>query len=394
MQIITGKYSLKQIFLDFWPAFSKKHPELLSKDIEENVEKMMACRDPEKMGFELFICPNHPDQIFRIPHSCKSRFCNTCGKIHTDKWLQSCHKLLPNTDYHHLTFTVPKLMRWLFFCERSLFDCLFKAASIVLLDHFKRERKVTPGITMVLHTFGRDLKQHPHVHILITAGGLTAEGKWKKINSISYKMLAARWKVEFLNILKKTIREILKKNNHHKGLRNFWKPKRLKYFFLKFYGMNWYVYLVEELLKAEDSLGYIGRYTKRPVIAEASIVDYNKEKGTVSFVYKDTRDQTETLMTCPVFVFIRKLIQHIPKKYFHQIRHYGLVANRVSKKFQPILRNLFGMVRKFMEKMNWRQRQTVYRKRDPLICTHCNCELLFRGRFCFSSAENRLIRVR
>jgi hypothetical protein len=123
------------------------------------------------------------------------------------------------------------------------------------------------------------------------------------------------------------------------------------------------------------TVGYIWRYSRRPVISEAKILDYNKEKKTVTFEYKDHRDTTETRWTLSVFKFIELLIQHIPQKYFHQIRHYWLVANRISEKFKIILEKLFWKAKRMLEKLTWRIRQKLFKWEDPLICPHCNWEL-------------------
>ena len=91
MEIITWNITIKQIFSDFFTIFEKEHPELVSKNIKENVGKMLACRDPDKMRLSQYQCLNHTNHIVKVPHSCKSRFCNTCGKIHTDEWISNCN---------------------------------------------------------------------------------------------------------------------------------------------------------------------------------------------------------------------------------------------------------------------------------------------------------------
>lgn len=110
MEHITGRYTIKQIFQDWWEVYVSTHP-LIRDYVHDNVRKMLSCRDPERLGYRKAVCPTHPDQFKIIPHSCKSRFCNSCGKIAVDKWLVSACEAFPNVPYAHVTWTVPSELR-------------------------------------------------------------------------------------------------------------------------------------------------------------------------------------------------------------------------------------------------------------------------------------------
>jgi hypothetical protein len=86
MEIITGKYTIKEIFKNHWDEYLEKHPETPGY-IRDEVRKVLNCRDPEKGGYSKYACPDHPGEYLIIPHSCKSRFCNTCGVLQTDIWI-------------------------------------------------------------------------------------------------------------------------------------------------------------------------------------------------------------------------------------------------------------------------------------------------------------------
>lgn len=250
---------------------------------------MLSCREPKKIGFSQYHCLNHPDHIVIVPHSCKCRFCNTCGKIQTDKWISDCHKILPNVEYRHLTLTIPSELRGLFYEVRPLLDCLFKMAREMLLSFFN-EKDITPAITMVIHTFGRKINWNPHLHIILSCGGITSKMTWKEQDFIPYKMLAKRWKVKLLNGLKKTIKSMLYNpnySNYYDILKPFQYQQYFRNFFQNLYEKKWYTHLSEEKIDMDHTVGYIGRYSKRPVISEAKILEYNKEIGTVKIEYKD-----------------------------------------------------------------------------------------------------------
>lgn len=366
---------------------------------------MMACRDPEHMGFIQYACPVHPDQIIRVPCSCKSRFCNTCGKIATDEWISNCNQILPNIEYRHLTLTIPQELRSLLFEMRPLLSCLFMAGSDMLKSFFL-EKHITVAITMVLHTFGRKLNWNPHVHAIVSCGGLMDDLRWKDQDYIPYKMLRERWKVKLLNDLKKKILKLLEtatvppdeSDGFHEALLAKLKPfsdtKVLNTFFADLYRIDWYTHLSQEKIDMDHTVGYIGRYSRRPVVSEAKILDYNRNKETVVFEYQDHKENVPTKWTLHIHKFIRLLIQHIPQKYFHQIRHYGLVANSISKKFKPILKKLFGKTKQMLKKLLWRQRQKRHTGKDPLLCPECKMEMTVTLRVFLSRKEGCLISLR
>jgi hypothetical protein len=390
LEKITGNITLQQIFCENWLEFCQLHSECLNDDIHENVEKMMKCRDPDQMGFIQYTCPFHPEHSVRVPCSCKSRFCNTCGKIATDEWISNCNQILPNIEYRHLTLTIPQELRNLFFEIRPLLSCLFTAGSN-LLKSFFLEKHITVAMTMILHTFGRKLNWNPHIHAIVSCGGLTDDLQWKDQDYIPYKMLRERWKVKLLNCLKKTILEILGNEVSLEKLKPFSDTKVLNTFFSDLYRIDWYAHLSQEKIDMDHTIGYIGRYSRRPVVSEAKILDYDRTKQSITFEYQDHKEKTPTKWTLHVHKFMKLLIQHIPQKYFHQIRHYGLVANSISKKCKPILKKLFGIAKQMLQKLLWRQRQKKLSGNDPLSCPKCKSEMIISLRAFFSQKKGKLI---
>jgi len=388
MEIIIWKYTIKQILEDNFSEFEKIYPDLVTKTIKENVNKVLSCRDPDKLWFSQYSCPKHPEHTIKVPHSCKSRFCNVCWKIQTDKWISDCHKILPNVEYHHLTLTIPKELRLILLDNRILLWSLFDWANNMLSTFFN-EKKITTAFTIVLHTFWRSLNWNPHLHIIVSSWWLTKDNNWKE-QFIPYKMLSKRWKVMLLHSIEKKLDEIIIDS---------WTPKETcnkiidfqKYILKDLYFKKWYTNLSIEKVDMDHTIWYIWRYSKRPVISEAKILDYNKGNKTVTFEYKDHKENTNIKYTLSVLKFIKLLIQHIPEKYFHQIRHYWLVANRISKKFKNVLNRLFWKTKQILEKLNWRFRQKLYKWKDPLVCPICNSELQLSWMAFFSKKEGKVI---
>jgi len=112
--VVSTRYSLKQIFQEHWEDYLFENKDSLPDYIISTVEKMLACRDPEKLGYHKYSCPHHSDTYIIIPHSCKCRLCTSCGKILTDHWVAKTESQFPPVSFHHICFTIPDSLRELF----------------------------------------------------------------------------------------------------------------------------------------------------------------------------------------------------------------------------------------------------------------------------------------
>ncbi len=247
-----------------------------------------------------------------------------------------------------------------------------------------------PGICAVMHTFGSKLNFHPHIHILLTLGGMKNDDNldfniWKDCSYFPEKIL----KTEFKRLLLKSLRQMAKE----KLLaipdcikRIWWQKHKISNFYLlskKLWKMIWYVYIGERLDNAQYTTRYIGRYAKRPCLSETKIDYYNKEKQIVIFTYKDKIAGVNEQITLSVEEFMGRMIRHIPEKNFRLIRYYGLYANAVKNKLLPILIGqisiLFGIAKlKFsldQQPSNWRERIMQSTGEDPLVCPYCKARM-------------------
>ena len=132
--------------------------------------KSLHCRTG-KLGYHLFACGNCQEKHY-LYHSCKHRFCGSCGVAETYHWAEKRLTHLLNIKHHHVVFTLPAGLRALAQANGSLlYDLFFRATSQVLIDWFAYKHQLNPGIVSVLHTAGSDLKYHPHLHLIVSAGG-------------------------------------------------------------------------------------------------------------------------------------------------------------------------------------------------------------------------------
>jgi hypothetical protein len=318
------------------------------------------------------------------------------------------NELFPNCSYFHVTFTVPSQFRALLFEKRSLLNAVFSACTETLLS-FCAEQGFLPAITAVLHTFGSDLKRHIHVHVIISAGGLKLSFKaerftrfikrkmkdpsvkqekpvvvmddpeWIPWIHFPFDMLRLRYQAILINHLKDRILDNLNSEKPDPELKPFSDDAFMEVFFddlKKEYVNGFYVNITGERVDLRMTAGYIGRYARRPPLSELRIKDYTGEM--VTFEFKDYRDgEKKSLYTLRTVEFIRKLIRHIPPHYFNLIRHYGLMASRVKGAYKAITDKLLKQPPTVQAAQDWRERQTAFRGKDPLICTVCRKVMQF-----------------
>lgn len=252
-------------------------------------------------------------------NSCRNRHCPKCQALRQEKWIASRSERLLPVPHFHIVCTLPSELRGLGRrYPRELFDALFAAASESLLELGESRLAARLGITMVLHTWTRDLRFHPHVHALVTAGGLASDGsRWK---STSNKYL---FPVQVLGTLLRG-KVLAKLRRLHTedvfvGFGDFADPEAFERLMSRLAGKKWVVYAKKPFRRVDHVLKYLGRYTHRVGIANSRLVDVQSEAVT----FRTKNGQEVTLL--PV-EFLRRFVQHVLPEGLHKIRHYGLYA--------------------------------------------------------------------
>jgi hypothetical protein len=331
------------------------------QSVIENVEKMLNCGDPT-YGGAMFGCTKCGNLKY-VPFRCHSRFCPTCGnKYSIDRTTSMSFKIV-NVQHRHCVFTIAEELRSFFLKDRNLLNCLFTAVNSVVHRMFYKDNKTesfTPGFICVLHTFGRDLKWNPHVHCLISEGGLGNSGTWRKKTHFNYTLLRYSFQTALLNELQKHLGDAFKtvKGSIYRNNKN-----------------GFYVYAKPNKCNPKSVINYIGRYLGRPVIATSRIDHYDGEN--VTFHYNRHEDEKLVTEKIPVLEFIERLIQHIPEKHFKMIRYYGLYARHreSDKKLHLAIseekRNYYLSLNK------WRKSILISFGYDPLKCSVCGTNMSF-----------------
>lgn len=188
--------NLKDIFKDNWNKFKETYK--VRNIVKHEINKFLLCGSITS-GYSVYECDNCGNYKY-VPFTCKSRFCPSCGvnkSINIIKFISSKTLDIP---HRHITFTISDKLRIYFLKNRNLLNLLFLASEQTLISWFKQYR-LTPGIIATLHTFGRDLKWNPHIHILVTEGGYTSINTFKSISHFPFTMLRKRFMGILLNLM-------------------------------------------------------------------------------------------------------------------------------------------------------------------------------------------------
>ena len=353
--------NIKKIFTDHWDEFLECFGYKVRLVVKKEVKKILGCGLFEN-GYAEYKCERCGEKK-KVAFRCRSRFCGSCGKVYIDDRAENMSAKLIRTKHRHIVFTIPEELREYFQKDRKLLGLLPQCAAEVIKSWWNEQSKIEkykPGIVAVIHTFGRDLKWNPHVHLLVTEGAAGERTVWKAIKFVPYKMLRKRWQKLILDGLEKKV-----------GKR---KLKDLKNKLYKEKENGFYVYAEGEVKSEKAAIQYVGRYTGRPPIAESRIISYDGRQ--VRFWYIRHEDNERVEETIDAIEFIKRLIIHIPEEQFKMIRYYGIYSQHTKErpKLFKFVNDKINELRKKMRK--WRIRIMKSFGYDPTECDKCGGKMV------------------
>jgi hypothetical protein len=311
----------------------QQHPDVQgdSVQVQKVLGHLKVCRTAA-LGYHVYKCSEQGCAHVQYQyHSCRDRHCPQCGALKKEQWIEARRQELLPVSYYHVVFTLPHELNCLVLGHRRLlFNMLFEAAAATLLSFAKDPKYLgaLPGIISVLHTWGQQLSFHPHVHCIVSGGGITKEGIWKAAKKNLYhflfpvKAMQVVFRAKFLTSLQKMMirgEVIVPEGTNSKVL------------FDLLYQKEWVVYAKAPFGGPQAVIEYLGRYTHKVAISNHRLCSIN-EDTTITFEYKDYSDTgKQKLMTLEAQEFIRRFAQHILPKGFTKIRTYGYLANRNRK---------------------------------------------------------------
>lgn len=384
------KVTVTDIFRNYWLDFLKAYPGEIRPSIIKTVDALIGCKDFSK-GHLFYECPNCYN-FHMTGFSCHARFCFSCGKKYRDARSINIQKKLINSPHRHFVFSIPYDLRPFFWKCRKLFDCLFSAVNDALLLSISRSRAekrndLRLGFVSFLHTSGRSLNIHPHLHVLLAEKSIDKFGNKKKIHYFPFKRLKKSFMYSFLSKANLAI----KKMNDPVLYKEF---NIVRSYCLRRYKDGFYVHgpankkSKSYVKSSKETADYISRYASHPPISESNILSLDEDNHTITWTYTPHEDpDNPVIVTEHVFKFIAKLIRHIPDSKTHVLRYYGFYANRSSRRTIKSKR-LFkvSFLNKLKTNIKWRIMIIKTYKYDPLLCScggimTLNTNLSFYGKY-------------
>ena len=366
---------------DIFRAFGSAYRELHGSEIPVRHLRVMRaveiCRTAE-LGGHIDQC-DHCGQQRISYNSCRNRHCPKCQSLAKERWLEARKKDLLPIVYFHLVFTLPESLRALALRnQKVIYNLLFQAASETLIQLAKDPKYLGAeiGFSALLHTWSQTLIHHPHLHCLVTAGGLSLDGK-RWISSrpgffIPVKVLSSLFRGKFLDGLKRVYEAgKLKFPGKIEALQG---APAFQKFLTDLYQQAWVVYCKPSLKRAEQVMEYLGRYTHRVALSNDRLVNF--EGSRVVLRWRDSADGDKIkLLTLEALEFIRRFLLHVLPDRFVKIRHYGLLSNRGRKKKLLCCQKLLGFSAKEepegSSQETWEDLLTRITGKDPRVCPFC-----------------------
>ena len=321
------------IFRNFGPAWREASRGHVSHAQLKVISAIAACRTAILGGY-VARCENdecgHTVIAYR---SCRNRHCPKCQGSQALAWMEDRKAELLQVAYFHIVFTLPAEIGAIAYQNKaSIYALLFKAASETMLTIAADPKHLGAklGITTVLHTWGSAMTHHPHVHMIVTGGGISPDGsRWISSRPdylVPVEVLSALFRGRMLGKLIKA--------HASGGLQFFGAYEHLaergafKAYLAPLWKTDWFVYAKRPFAGPEQVLAYLSRYTHRVAISNSRLI--SADARGVTFKYKDYRiegPERYKAMTLEPAEFIRRFLLHVLPKGFHRIRHYGLLAN-------------------------------------------------------------------
>ena len=316
-----AKIELADVVRRFGPQYTDHYGPGMMPSHKRALADIAACCTQE-LGGRLYRCDDCQESFWRY-HCCRNRACPKCHGSQTRQWLEKRRAELLPCDYFHAVVTVPaELHAALSRQQKSMYGLLMQVATEAVkeLCAEKRHLGALPGILAVLHTWNGQLGYHPHVHMLITGGGIAPDGQhWEPARGeflVPVAVLSRKIAAKFRDALKA---------QSPTGFADIpatvWRREWVS--FVKHYGHG-----------NEAVLNYLSRYVFRTAISNARILDMDQTH--VVFRWKDRRAKAWRSERVPGVEFLRRFLRHVLPRGFHKVRYYGLwhpskrkAANRV-----------------------------------------------------------------
>ncbi len=341
--------------------------------VRTNFGKVLKCRTPA-LGSEVF---GSDSEQKLVHHTCKSRACPSCGFRATVLWQRTQWAALPDIPYTGLTLTMPASLWDFFRLDRRLLKDLSALGAAVIQQWAKSQHRSRVLIMVISHTFGRHLNFNPHLHILVSSGGLNEmQGCWVASMKYDKSLLMQQWRFAVITYLRAA---------NKMGLLVTEKSESQLDVLFDMEEQAWWSTHLAVFKSKNHFLKYAGRYVRRPPIAQYRFTEISKES--VRFRTHDHRLDREVITTYRPEDFIRALGEHIHDHYANSVRYFGLLAPRAKGALFAGMFSLLGQTpRAKPQRLSWAFSVQRHFNLNPLLDAKGQ-QMVWRGRICPTSSS-------
>lgn len=322
--------------------------------VRQAFRKTLQCRTPA-LGAEVYASEN---QQRIVNHTCKSPACSSCGHRATVQWQRGWWVTLPDKPYKGITFTMPNQLWDVFRDNRPLAPALSALAANVIQTWASARYGLRVGVIAILHTFNGRLEFNSHVHTMVTGGGLHASsGSWVSRIYYSRDRLMESWRRAVIELVRAALRAGL--------LRTEMTVDQMEAMLIH-QEKCWWSVKIQTFDSKAHFLRYAGRYVRRPPIAQRRITCI--EERSVTFWTKDKKLGCRVEVQCTPQEFIDRWAQHIPERYQHAVRAFGLLASRALGQTSAAIFAILGQKRRPRPRpVPWAVSMKRDFEKDPLL---------------------------
>ena len=363
--------TVQDIFLRFYPQYLDKYAPSPQQSKVANC--IINCKTGA-YGANVSVCEDCGHLQIHY-NSCRNRCCPMCQALPKEKWMDKRREDVLDAPYFHVVFTVPQELNPLIYSNQQLlYDALYHCVSATIneLTADTKHLGAKVGYICVLHTWGSEMNYHPHIHIILLGGGLTAKNQWRDKGEeffLPVKVMSKLFRGKYMAELKTLWEE--EKLQFHGSSEKYRNHYAFKELLNICYEKDWIPHCKKTFNGAQSVINYLGKYTHRIAISNHRIIRMNED--TVAFYVKDYREEGRWKEhTVSGIEFIRRFLMHVPPKRFVRIRHYGLLCTRTKTRQLTLCRNLLGC-KQYLSKLKGMETPQILETLYGIKVTVCKC---------------------
>ena len=339
--IHVDKPTVQDVFHRFYPRYLEHYSP--SSQQSKVAHCIINCKTGA-YGTNVSICEDC-GQLEVHYNSCRNRCCPMCQALPKEKWIDKRREDVLDAPYFHVVFTVPQELNPIIYSNQQLlYDALYHSVSATIneLTADNKHLGAKVGYICVLHTWGSEMNYHPHIHVILLGGGLSAKNEWRDKGEeffLPVKVLSKVFRGKYMNELKSLYKH--NKLVFHGSSEKYRNSYNFKELLNTCYEKDWVPHCKKTFNGAQSVINYLGKYTHRIAISNHRII--RMDEDTVTYYVKDYCEQGKWKeLTISGIEFVRRFLMHVPPKRFVRIRHYGLLCTRSKNKNLTLCRNLLG----------------------------------------------------